>query len=120
MVYVSITGLRIKSPLQLPIFAWHAVRSMRQAKMAPGNLAADARRIEGIHHTLTLWQDRSAMLAYLRSGAHLKAMKAFPAIGTGYAFGFDTQAAPAWPEVHALWRAEGERRSAAAARGFGG
>lgn len=114
MVYVSITGLRVKSPTRLPLFIWHAVRSMQQAKSAAGNLGAEARRIDGVYHTLTVWENRPAMLVYLRSGPHLAAMRAFPAIGTGYAFGFDTDVPPAWEEIAGLWQTEGRRRSAVA------
>ncbi len=53
-VYVSITGLELKSPLQGPLFSWHAMRSFSQASSAPGNLSTDARKVDGIHHTLTV------------------------------------------------------------------
>lgn len=116
MFYVSITGMRVNSVFHYPRFAFHAVRSMIQARAAEGNLFADARKIAGVHHTLTVWTDRSAMLAYLRAGAHRRAMKAFPSLGTGYAFGFDAAERPDWSVVHALWRAEGLRRAQDASR----
>ncbi|MBB1248138.1 hypothetical protein [Rhizobium sp. G21] len=110
MPYVSITGMRVRSVWRLPRFAFHAVRSMSQARRAEGNLFADARKIDGVHHTLTVWTDRTAMLAYLRAGAHRCAMQAFPTLGMGYAFGFDAATRPDWTAVHALWLAEGVRR----------
>lgn len=110
MAYVSITGLRVRSFWRYPRFAFHGARSMMQARSADGNLFADARKIHGVHHTLTVWTDRSAMLAYLRAGAHRRAMVAFPSLGTGYAFGFEAMDRPEWSAVHALWLAEGERR----------
>ena len=106
-MYVSITGLRLKTPLGWPRFAWHALGSMRQAQAAPGNLRADARKIDGVHHTLTLWTDRAAMLAYLRSGAHLQAMKAFGSIATGSVLGYEADVAPEWAEIPAIWRERG-------------
>jgi hypothetical protein len=111
MPYVSITGMRVLRFWHYPRFAFHAVRSMVQAQSAPGNLVADARKIDGVHHTLTVWTDRPAMLDYLRSGAHRRAMKAFPQIGSGYAFGFEAEVPPDWSDVHALWLAEGRRRA---------
>lgn len=111
MVYVSITGMRVHSVLHYPRFMFHAAASMFQARRAPGNLFADARVIAGVHHTLTLWTDRSAMLDYLAAGAHRRAMKAFSSLGKGYAFGFDAAARPDWSAVQALWLAEGERRA---------
>lgn len=106
-MYVSITGLELKRPRHLPRFFWHALRSMAQAQRAPGNLGAEARRIDGIHHTVTLWTDRAAMLAYLKSGAHLQAMRAFRAVTTGAVLGFEADSAPDWTEVPAIWRARG-------------
>jgi hypothetical protein len=52
------------------------------------------------------------MLAYLRAGAHLKAMQTFEKIATGKVFGFDTVAPPNWPEVHDLWIEHGKVVSA--------
>lgn len=103
MVYVSITGLKLKSLLHAPAFWWHAIRSMGQAQSAPGLISADARQINGIHHTLTIWETEVAMRAYLVTGAHLAAMKSFHGIATGRTIGFLTESAPDWDEVHAIW-----------------
>jgi hypothetical protein len=111
MPYVSITGMRVRSVWHYPRFVFHAVRSMVQAKEAAGNLSADARKIDGVYFTVTVWTDRAAMLAYLQAGAHRRAMKACPSIGSGYAFGFEAAARPDWSDVEALWLAEGERRA---------
>ena len=107
MPYVSITGLRIKSPLMAPLFAWHAIRSMQQAKRAPACRLAIARRINGVSHTITVWDNRQAMLAFLTSGAHRKAMQAFSRIGTGYGFGYEGETAPSWDKAHQLWQEKG-------------
>ena len=93
-MYVSITGLKPKSPLQVPRFWWHAIRSMQQAQRAPGNLSVEARTIAGTHHTMSLWQDRAAM-------------RASRSIGTGAVHGYESDAAPAWAELPALLRAHG-------------
>lgn len=106
-VYVSITGLRLKSPFHAAWFWWHAIRSMVQAQRAPGNLRADARAINGVQHTLTVWTDRAAMRRFIVTGAHAKAMRAFPQIATGSTFGFETDCVPDWADVHRLWQERG-------------
>ena len=106
-VYVSITGLALKSPWQAPRFWLHALRSMAQARRAPGNLSADARRIDGVHHTLTTWQSRADMLAFVHSRAHAKAVRAFPHIATGKTLGYMAAQAPDWHDVPQLWREKG-------------
>lgn len=104
-VYVSITGLVLHSPLHWPRFALHAGASMVQARRAPGNRFAEARMIDNVHHTLSIWDSRDAMLAYLRSGAHAKALQAFAGIGHGKTYGFETDAPPGWSDVPRLYAA---------------
>lgn len=106
-VYISITGLRVRRFYHLPSFWSHALRSMAQARKAPGNLFAEARKIDGIHHTLSVWTDRDAMRAYLTSGPHLDAMRLFPRIAAGRVVGFHAPHAPDWAEVPAIWSERG-------------
>jgi quinol monooxygenase YgiN len=88
-------------------FRYHALRSYLQARKAEGVLHVAARRINGVEHTVTAWRDREAMLAYVRSGPHLKAMRAFHHIATGATCSFTTDHIPDWPEVHTRWKMEG-------------
>ena len=85
-VYVSITGLRVRRVRHIPLFWWHATRSMAQARKAPGNISAQARRILGVHHTLSVWTDRNALTRMLKArryyrlvdvAPHLDAMRVF-------------------------------------------
>jgi quinol monooxygenase YgiN len=62
--YVSITGLQVRQPRYLPSFWSHAVRAMAQARSAPGNISADTRTIDDVHHTLSVWTDQAAMRAF--------------------------------------------------------
>jgi hypothetical protein len=67
----------------------------------PGNISADARTINGVHHTLSVWTDKDAMRAYLTAGPHLEAMRVSRSIATGKVVGFGAQQAPDW------WRSTG-------------
>ncbi len=107
LVYISITGLQLRRMWHAPIFWRHAFSSMTQAQRANGCLGASARTINGIHHTRSIWRDRDAMLAFLHTGAHLKAVKAFRTIATGKTLGFTAMEIPNWDEVHELWLSEG-------------
>ncbi len=108
MAYISITGLKLKSFFHSPRFWWLAIRSMRQAMQAPGNISASNRTINGIHHTLTVWDNEAAMRAYLVQGAHLQAMKAFRSIATGKTIGFEAETPPDWSQVHQIWLEKGK------------
>jgi hypothetical protein len=107
MAYVSITGLRLNSIFHAPQFWWHAIRSMAQVKTALGLISVEARTINRVHHTLTVWKTREAMRDYLTSGAHLKAMQSFKSVAGGKVLGFEAEQAPPWNEVHELWRTKG-------------
>lgn len=106
-MYVSITGLKVRSWLLAPLFWRHAVPSLQQARKAPGNLFAEVRRIDGVQHTLTVWTDRAAMRAYLTSGAHLQAIRAFRQIGSGRVCGYEADRQPSWAEAIEYWQMYG-------------
>jgi len=107
-MYVSITGLRLKAIHHAPQFWWHAFRSMRQALAAEGNISAEARTIDGVHHTLSAWVDENSMRAFLVIGGHLAAMKAFRHIATGKTIGFSADTLPDWQAAHAVSMARGK------------
>ena len=108
LVYVSITELRLSRFWHAPKFWKLAFAAMAQARSAEGCLSADARTIQGIHHTVSVWSSKEAMQAYLRQGAHMTAIKAFRSIATGKTFGFETRDVPGWDQVHTLWLKNGQ------------
>jgi hypothetical protein len=75
MYFVSITRLRLRSVLYLPLFIRHAIPTAQQSATAPGNVITTTRRV-GLtaYWTLTVWEDEAAMRRYMSSGAHRKAM----------------------------------------------
>jgi hypothetical protein len=95
-LYISITGLRVKSGFATMRFWWLTIPAMIQAKNAAGNISAVARAVDGTHHTLSVWRDKQSMLAYLRGGAHLKAMQNFKSLGSGSVYGCHADEAPSW------------------------
>ena len=81
---------------------------MRQVYAATGLISAQARKISGVHHTVTLWESEAAMRAYLVTGAHLGAMRAFHKLATGRTIGFECETPPTWEHVPELWAAKGK------------
>jgi heme-degrading monooxygenase HmoA len=75
MAFISITRLRIRSIRFLPFFAVLTQRSIRQVRRAAGfqvgSLLADR---SWTFWTMTTWDSRESMRAYMTSGAHRKAM----------------------------------------------
>ena len=102
-VYVSITGLKLKNSMSILTFFRHAIPSMNQAKKADGNISAEAKKINGVYHTLSVWETEEKMREFIYSGAHLKAIQKFPKFATGKTFGYTTNSLPSWNDVHSLW-----------------
>jgi hypothetical protein len=75
-----------------------------QADGAPGSLFVAVKRMNGIHHTLSAWENKAAMQSYIYQGPHRLAIKAFRKIATGKTFGYESTSLPSWDEVHEMWK----------------
>lgn len=108
MNHVSVTGMDVQSWWLLPTFIRFARDSMIQAKNSEGNVHAEGGYSRGVHHTLTVWEDRDAMSNYLRSGAHKEAMARSKDIGTFVqVYGYDSDEIPSMKEAIQLWQEYG-------------
>ena len=107
-MHISITGLKPKGLLGYIRFWFLAIPSFRQAQTAAGNLHADVRKMQGFQCTLTAWESRELMLNFLRSGPHLKAMKAFHKMATGPTYGYESDTIPSWEEAFKLLMEKGK------------
>ncbi len=106
--YVSITGLKPKNFWAIFAFWRHAIPSKIQAEKSPGLLLSGVKKINGIQHTLTIWESKKHMLDYIHKDAHLKAIKSFRKIATGKTFGYEAESVPTWEEVHESWLKHGK------------
>ena len=60
----------------------------------------------GYQQTLTVWQTKAHMLAYVRSPKHMKAMKAFRSIATGRLLSYESDVIPDWDDALLKWERE--------------
>ena len=75
-----------------------------QADTAPGNVFVDTNYVDGVFHTLTVWDKRSSMTKFMVSGAHAKAMKIVGEIAYDTkVYGYESTDIPSWDEAHKLW-----------------
>ena len=81
---------------------------MRQARQAEGCLRAEAKSIDGVQHTLSVWTSESAMRAFMMTGAHRQAMKAFRSIATGSTIGYEADSVPDWETARRIWVERGK------------
>ena len=108
-MYISITGLELKSLVHVGAFYYYAVPSLRQAQNSKGNILAATKNINGVRHTLTAWDSEQSMRKFLYSGPHQKAIKAMPKFATGKTFGYVSDAIPTWDQVHRKWKSHGKK-----------
>jgi len=70
-MFVSVTRLRVRRFIDLPVFLWKTQLAKRQVIRVPGflggKLLVDGHRT---YWTLTVWESDRAMKAYRGSGAH--------------------------------------------------
>ena len=107
-MYISLTCWEPNGFLSYIRFWFLAIPSFRQAQIAEGNLHCDVKKVKEYQCTITAWESREMMLQYLRSGAHLKAMKAFKQIATGPTYGYESETIPTWEEAYVLLTEKGK------------
>lgn len=75
MVFISVTRLRLKSPLYLPVFMWNNFLIIWQTINTPGFLSGKI--LQDAHQTfwtITAWDEQAAMKIFRNSSAHRSAM----------------------------------------------
>jgi len=88
----------------LPRFIWLTIPAAAQARKSDGNLGFDALRDSKLAFwTKTVWRDEAAMMAFMSSGAHRKAMPALKHMcdeASGANWVQESDALPTWQEAH--------------------
>ena len=110
MTFISVTRLRLRSIRFLPGFVPHAVRSRTQAACAPGFQGGALLMDRLAFWTLTGWDARESMRAYMRAGPHRTAMPRLAGWcdeASVVHWEQDGEALPAWPEAVRRMREEG-------------
>ena len=103
-MYISITGIKVKSFFGMLKFMRYTLPSFTAARKANGNLFCDSKKINKYHHTLTAWENRSKMMDYLRGKHHSSAMKNFRSIGIGSVYGYEDDLIPSWEDALKKWK----------------
>lgn len=107
-MYISLTGLKPKNVWRTIQFWRHAIPSFKQVQTASGNLHYAVKKYKGVQCTITAWESREKMLEFMRSGAHLNAMKAFHTIATGRTYGYEGEQIPSWEEAFLMLEKKGK------------
>lgn len=109
-MYVSYTHFRVNNPVGWFLFQIHAFRSGNQVSRSKGLIKWTAWPASYRDFcTISTWDNRRDMIAFMTTGAHLKAMKLSKYMGKGYTVGWETEDPAQQPDLMAL-RADGKVR----------
>lgn len=106
----SITELHLKKIWSYLRFLPLAIKSKIQAEKSPGLISIQLNS-KGlfVQRTLTVWKNEKLMLDFVKSGSHLKAMKAFSKIANRSSTAtFAVKSLPSWKEALEKLKAEGK------------
>ena len=78
---IAITSFIPKSMFKKFQLFSHAVPLFRLAQKSPGNVHAGRFTHQGYYHTLTAWESRDAMMGYVYSPDHQKAVDLYDVLG---------------------------------------
>ena len=106
-MYVSVTGLKPKGFIGWIRFWKLTIPASKDAQNADGILHCAFNSRNGYQHTLTVWKSKEHMMSYLKSRAHLKAMKNFTKIGSGKVYGYEANIIPNWEDAFTKWSENG-------------
>lgn len=74
-VFISVTRLRLKSPLYLPVFTWNNLLIIWQTINTPGFLSGKLLQdAQQTFWTMTAWDEQAAMKIFRNSGTHRSVM----------------------------------------------
>lgn len=71
---ISITSIKLKHPWKFFSVSYHGFKIIKQLKTT-NCLANKTRGFWRLHYTMTLWEDQNQIAEFVKSGAHLNAMK---------------------------------------------
>lgn len=108
--YVSVTTLVLKSWLYAPKFFYYTSKAFKSAEQASGNISSIGTSYKGAHMTITVWENKEAMLKFFRGEAHAAAMKITKDISSySKMCGYFTDEMPSHEDAIKVWKRDGRR-----------
>lgn len=105
---VSITSIELRSPFKffpLSLFALHILKQLENTECKEFK----KRGIWTLHYTMTLWETEEQMRTFVKSGAHLDAMKKGASISKEIrSYTYDADQLPNWKEAKLLLKEKGK------------
>ena len=105
---IAITGFKPKNLLKKFRFLSHAVPLFQLAQISPGNTHAERFTHKGYYHTITAWKSRDAMMDYVYSPAHQKAIDLYDVLGEGLTCHYESEEIPSSKDALVYWSTNGQ------------
>jgi len=74
-MFVTITSLQLKGPLQFFRLSYIAMKIVAQLKSDPACKQYRSQGFWTLHYTMSLWEDENSLKEFAKAGAHLQGMK---------------------------------------------
>lgn len=104
---IAITGFKPRSFLKKLHFLLHAIPLFQLALKSSGNLHAQRFTHQGYYHTITAWESRDAMMGYVYSPAHQKAIDLYDVLGEGLTCHYESKEIPSVSQALKYWKVNG-------------
>ena len=105
---IAITGFRPKNLLKKFRFFSHAIPLFQLAKKSRGNIHAERFTRQSYYHTITAWESRDAMMGFVYSPAHQKAIDLYDVLGEGLTCHYESEEIPSSQDALDYWKANGQ------------
>ena len=86
----------------------YAITLFQLAQKSPGNIQAKRFKHQGYYHTLTAWDSRDAMMGYVYSPDHQKAIDLYDVLGEELTYHYDLEEIPSTKHALNYWKTNGQ------------
>jgi hypothetical protein len=105
---IALTSIKLRSVWNFFTLSWHGYKISRQAKSQTGFIKIKSNGFGYFHYTITAWQNADDMKAFVRTGAHLDAMKISKTLCTEIATcSYSAEQIPSWREAKLMLEEKG-------------
>jgi heme-degrading monooxygenase HmoA len=100
---ITVTSIQLRSPWQFFQLSNHGRKIQAQAKKSPGFVKMKNTGWGKLHYTLSVWDSEAEMKDFVRTGAHMEAMKQSAALSHEIrTYTYESESLPDWKEAKRL------------------
>ncbi len=106
-MYITVTSLRLRSPLHFFKLSWQAMKIIRQVRKA-GAIHYRSTGFWKDHYTLSVWNSMDQLHEFARNGAHQQSMNTKAEIAEYIStYTFESNSVPDWKTAKQLLKQHG-------------